>query len=596
MSTSDTSHETGLEVAVIGLSGRFPGAADIDAFWENLRAGVDSILHFSDDELVAEGIDPRLLADPRCIKARGVLRDIELFDAKFFNYSPREAEVLDPQQRLFLECAWEALETAGYADDAHAGSVGVFGSSTFNTYLRNNISHSGEHLQGLDPSLIKHGNEKDHLATRVAYKLNLKGPAVTVQTACSSSLVAVHLACQSLLSGESDMALAGGVSASAAQKSVGWYQEGGMHSQDGRCRAFDALAGGTVFGSGLGIVVLKRLADAVADRDRIYAVVKGSATNNDGAVKVGYTAPSIDGQADVIVRALTAAEVDPATVDYVEAHGTGTKLGDPIEISALTQAFRQWTSANSFCAIGSVKTNVGHLDAAAGVTGFIKATLALHNKQLPPSLYFEKPNPAIDFEKTPFYVNAALNDWPQTSHPRRAAVSSFGIGGTNAHVVLEEAPPIEAVTESRPQHLLLLSARTESALDVMTTNLVEHLRNDPEPQLADIAYTLHVGRKHFAHRRMAVCRDVEDAVQALEQNQPARVLTAVHDPATRAVAFSSRGRGRSVSIWAAGSIKASRAFERRSILAPESWSRYSSVTCGACSIRDPNRPPMPPKS
>ena len=531
----------GDEIAIIGMSGRFPGAGTIDAFWRNLCDGVESIAFFSDQELLAAGVDPALLDNPNYVKAGGALEDIALFDAAFFGFTPREAEVLDPQQRLFLECAWQALEHAGYDPETYAGRIGVYASVSLNNYVFNLFAHR-ELVSAVGIFQIGLGNDKDHLPTHVSYKLNLKGPSVNVQTACSSSLVAVHMACQSVLNGECEMALAGGVSASAAQKHGYLHREGGISSPDGHCRAFDAQARGTVSGSGLGIVVLKRLEDALADGDCIHAIVKGSAINNDGGSKVGYTAPSMLGQAEAIAEALAIARVEPQTIGYVETHGTATPLGDPIEIAALTRAFGGAERPGT-CAIGSVKTNIGHLDAAAGVTGLIKTVLALEHAMLPPSLHFEQPNPQIDFANSPFYVNTTLSRWAAGETPRRAGVSSFGIGGTNAHVVLEEAPPAEATGPSRPWQLLVLSAKTPAALDAATANLIAHLRQHPDLSLADLAYTLQVGRTAFDHRRMLVCRDRDDAIRALETLEPERTLTRRHETRHRPVAFLFPGQG-----------------------------------------------------
>ncbi|MBC1236251.1 type I polyketide synthase, partial [Nostoc sp. 2RC] len=428
------------EIAVIAMTGRFPGAKDIDEFWQNLSLGVESITWFTDDELLKAGVDPHWLSNPNYVKANAVLSDFELFDANFFGYSAREAEIIDPQQRLFLESAWTALEQAGYNSQTYKGLIGVYAGLGLNSYLLNNLTPNRELLETIDPLQLLISSDKDFLPMRVAYKLNLTGPAVNVQTACSTSLAAVHFACQSLLNGECDMALAGGVSLSFLENTGYLYQEGMILSPDGHCRAFDANAQGTIGGSGVGIVVLKRLNEALADGDCIQAIIKGSAINNDGALKVGYTAPSINGQASVIAEAQAVAGVDAETISYIEAHGTGTPLGDPIEIAALTQAFAQSTDKKGFCAIGSVKTNVGHLNAAAGVTGLIKSVMALQHKLLPPSLNFSIPNPKIDFANSPFYVNTTLSEWKTNNIPRRAGVSSFGMGGTNAHVIIEEAP------------------------------------------------------------------------------------------------------------------------------------------------------------
>ncbi|TFI51133.1 acyltransferase domain-containing protein [Mastigocladus laminosus UU774] len=531
------------EIAIIGMSCHFPGAKNIDEFWYNLRYGVESILFFNQQELLSSGVDADLLNRPDYVKANSVISDIELFDARFFDFSAREAEITDPQQRFFLEHAWKAMENAGYNTENYKGSVGVYASIGINTYLLNNL------YKNLEPSEIANffqlmiGNNKDFLSTRVSYQLNLNGPSVNVQTACSSSLVAVHLACQSLLNGECDMALAGGVSIRVPQNAGYLYQEGMILSPDGHCRAFDAKAKGTVAGDGLGIVVLKRLEDALADGDCIYAVIKGSAINNDGSLKVGYTAPSVAGQTAVISEAQAIAGIEPETLTYIEAHGTGTVLGDPIEIAALRQAFDTTSEKKGFCAIGSVKTNFGHLDTAAGVAGLIKTVLALKHKMIPPSLHFEQPNPEIDFDNSPFYVNTKLSKWRTNGTPRRAGVSSFGFGGTNAHVVLEEAPEQQSSQASRPWQLLLVSAKTSTALETATANLAAHLQQQPQLNLADVAYTLQVGRHAFDYRRMVVCRDLDDGVTALESLEPQRVFTHHHQPGYRDVVFMFSGQG-----------------------------------------------------
>lgn len=534
-------HRTGLEVAVIGMSGRFPGAKNKAEFWQNLCNGVESVVFLSDYDLQAAGVPAEIFKRPDYIKAAAILEGEDLFDASFFGYTPREADIMDPQQRIFLEVAWEALEDAGYDPGAYPGAIGIYAGAGLNRYLLN--VYSNRHLLTIPNAefLIALSNDKDFLATRVSYKLNLRGPSITVQTACSTSLVAVHLACQGLLSGECDMALAGGVAIKVPQK-VGYiYQEGGILSPDGHCRAFDAQAAGTIGGNGAGLVLLKRLEDALADRDHIYAVIKGTAINNDGALKVGFTAPSIDGQAEVIKAAQAIAEVEPETITYIEAHGTGTTLGDPIEIAALKQAFQAKAKKQRFCAIGSVKSNIGHLDSAAGVAGLIKTALALNYRLVPPSLHFEQPNPEIDLANSPFYVSTRLSPWPATDSPRRAGVSSFGMGGTNAHAVLEEAPVPEPSGPSRPWQLLTLSARTAPALQTATANLTDYLRHSADP-LADIAYTLR-GRRTLAYRRALVCRDCDDAVTALENNDPERVLSACQENVERPIAFMFPGQG-----------------------------------------------------
>ncbi|MER3588643.1 MAG: beta-ketoacyl synthase, partial [Mastigocladus sp. ERB_26_1] len=532
-------------IAIIGISGRFPGAKNIEKFWQNLRLGVESISLFTDEELIASGIEPGLLNNSNYVKAGAILEDIDLFDAAFFGFNPKEAEITDPQHRLFLECAWEALENAGYDSQRCESRIGVYAGASLNNYLSFNINRDQIGSANSFQRLI--GNDKDFLTTRVSYKLNLSGPSVTIQTACSTSLVAITLACQSLLNYQCDMTLAGGVSIRVPQKTGYLYQEGGILSPDGHCRAFDAKAQGTIIGNGVGVVVLKRLADAIADGDHIYAVIKAAAINNDGYSKIGYTAPSVNGQAEVIAEALALAGVEPESISYIEAHGTGTNLGDPIEINALTNIFRDYTDKKGFCAIGSVKTNIGHLDAAAGVAGVIKTALALQHKLIPPSLNFQQPNPEIDFANSPFYVNTKPTQWQAGETPRRAGVSSLGIGGTNAHVILEEAPVVETChgtsLHSRPWQLLLLSAKTESALENVTKNLAHHLSEHPQENLANVAYTLQVGRREFEYRRMLVCQDIADAVTTLNQQDVQRVLTHFQESLERPVAFMFPGQG-----------------------------------------------------
>ncbi|HJT56499.1 MAG TPA: type I polyketide synthase [Ktedonobacteraceae bacterium] len=546
MEASKTFDDTnGMEIAIIGMAGRFPGARNVDELWHNIRDGICCIATFSEEELLTAGVSVDELRQPAYVKARGVLSDIEYFDATFFGYSPREAEIMDPQQRFFLETAYEALENTGYDPDAYDGLIGVYAGTGINSYLLSNLCTHPDLIASIGGLQLVVGSDKDHLTTRVSYKLNLKGPSLDVNTSCSTSLVAVHLACRSLLNGECDMALAGGVSISVPHRTGYLHQDGGITSPDGRCRAFDAQAQGTVPGSGVGIVVLKRLADALADGDTIHAVIKGSAINNDGAQKVGYTAPGLDGQARVIRAAHLFAEVNPETITYLEAHGTATPIGDPIEVAALTQAFRAATNATGFCAIGSVKTNLGHLDAAAGVTGLIKTVMALKHGLLPPSLDFEQPNASIDFAQSPFYVNTTLKEWPTGKTPRRAGVSSFGIGGTNAHIILEEAPaPIQTHTASKTWHLLVLSARTEHALASMTANLATHLEHHPNLDLADVAYTCQVGRKTLRQQRMLVCRDRQEAVELLRTQRTGRVFTHIRETNhKRPIAFMFPGQG-----------------------------------------------------
>jgi acyl transferase domain-containing protein/acyl carrier protein len=534
--TRDQHENTGLEIAIIGMAGRFPGAKDIDQFRDNLKNGIHSITFFSREELEALGVEPSLLADPHYVKTGGgLLADKEYFDAAFFGYTPREAEVMDPQIRLFHECAWTALENAGYNPEACGGSIGLYAGASAN-FNWEALTAASEKEKILGTFLANLLVDKDHLSMQISYKLNLKGPSIAVSSSCSTSLTAIHMACQGLLSGECDMALTGGVKVSTFSRKGYLYEEGGVLSPDGHCRAFDAKAGGTATGEGVGIVVLKSMEDAVEDGDYIHAVIKGSAVNNDGNRKMGFTAPSIEGQAEVIGEALHIAGVAPESISYIEAHGTGTKLGDPIEIDALKLAFA--ADKKQFCAIGSVKTNVGHLDSAAGITGFIKAVLVLKHRQIPPSLHFETPNPGIDFENSPFYVNTELREWKRGKYPLRAGVSSFGIGGTNAHVVLEEWPDghssnaeRRAQSAEREYKLILLSARTPAALEKMTENLVNHFIGPigpikpGNPILANAAYTLQVGRKHFSHRRMVTGSTVEEVAEILSCNDSDRVRT-----------------------------------------------------------------------
>jgi acyl transferase domain-containing protein len=527
-------------VAVIGMVGRFPGARDLDEYWRNIRDGVESITFFSDEHLQAAGIDAQTLKYPGYVKARGVVEDVDLFDAGFFGYSHRDALLMDPQQRVFLQCSWEALEAAGYDPKGYRGLIGVYGGATTSSY-QPLLYANFDSLGGADGMSIAIGNELPFFTTRVSYKLDLKGPSCPVQTACSTSLVAVHLACQGLLNAECDMALAGGVSLRLPQDSGYFYQEEGILSPDGHCRSFDAKANGTIFSNGAGIVVLKRLDDALADGDTIYAVIRGSAINNDGARKASFTAPGVSGQSQVIADALASAEVDSETISYVEAHGTATSLGDSIEIQALTKAFG--TSRRGYCALGSVKANIGHLDAAAGVAGLIKAILALQHRQLPPTVHFERPNPDIHFESTPFYVNGALRDWTaEDGQPRRAGVSSFGFGGTNAHVVIEEAPSAERSTPSRAWQLLAMSGETPNVLEKATANLSAYFAGHPR-DIADAAFTLKVGRRGFRHRRIAVCATADEAVKALDARDSKAVFTGVHDGPERRVVFMFPGQG-----------------------------------------------------
>ncbi len=530
-------------IALIGMAGRFPKAADVRTFWRNLCEGIEGIRFFSAQELIEEGLPPDLVNRPEYVPAKGYLEDAEFFDAAFFGYSPREAQVIDPQQRLLLECAWKALEDAAYVSGSFAGAIAVFTGVSMNTYFTQRLLMNREVLAAVGGYQAMISNDKDYAPTRISYLLNLTGPSIGIQTACSTSLVAVERACQSLVNRECDMALAGGASLSFPRRAGYLFQDGMILSPDGHCRVFDARARGTVGGEGVGIVVLKRLSDARADGDSIYAVIRGWAINNDGSAKVGYTAPGVGGQAAVIAAAQALAGVDPRSVTYVEAHGTGTQLGDPVEIAALSQVFHARQADRGYCRIGSLKSNIGHLDAAAGIASLIKTALALKFRKIPPSLHFQEPNPQIDFESSPFCVNDQLTDWTASRFPRRAGVSSFGIGGTNAHLVLEEAPPEERSGPSRPDQLLMLSAKTDSALETATSNLAAWLKERPEAELADVAYTLHVGRKVFPYRRFLVCSDREDALQALQDGPGPRLLTACDSTVDRGVAFLFPGQG-----------------------------------------------------
>src|ERR1700704_4310602 len=469
------------DIAIVGMSGRFPGARNVDEFWHNLAEGIESIARFSDQEILESGVPASYLSNPGYVKAAPVLEEPGHFDAGFFGFSPLEAKSMDPQHRILLELAHEALEHAGYDPDRYQGRIGVFTGAALNTYFMN-VGLNSRLAEEYIPTLI--GNDKDFLSTRISYKLNLKGPSITVQTACSTSMVAVHLACQSLLSEETDMALAGAVSVRVPHRAGYFCDSGGVVSPDGHVRAFDARANGTVFGSGGGILVLRRLADAVSDGDTIHAVIKGSAVNNDGSEKAGYTAPGVNSQADAVVETLANAGVEADSISYIEAHGSGTPVGDPIEIRALTKAFRTFTQRSDYCAIGSVKSNVGHLDAAAAVAGMIKTILALEHRQLPPSLHFTEANPEINFPTTPFYVNTQLREWTSDG-PRRAGVMSTGMGGTNAHVVLEEAPEPAEAGHVHPPHLLILSAKTETALDLATHRLRAFLSGNDSVNMSD---------------------------------------------------------------------------------------------------------------
>ncbi|MFJ9153074.1 type I polyketide synthase [Streptomyces sp. NPDC102270] len=531
--TPDNAH-SGNEIAVIGIAARFPGADTVEEFWENVAAGRESVRPVSDEEFLAAGGDPVDLADPSLVRRASVIEGIDLFDAAFFGYSPAEAAIVDPQQRLLLECAYHALEAAGYAAGREERTIGVYAGAGDSRYY---ASHVYPRFAGQPGSVeLVHttaANSLGTLATRISYELGLTGPSLSLQTACSTGLVAIHAACQDLLNLACDVALAGAVSVNPSAKLGYRHVPGGMFSPDGSCRAFDAEAEGTVPGDGAGVVVLKRLEDALADGDRIRAVVKGSAVNNDGRRKVGFSAPSTEGQCEAILMAQTLAGVDADSVGYLEAHGTGTNLGDPIEVEALTRVFRETTDRRQYCALGSVKPNIGHLGAAAGIAGFIKAVLVLEHGLIPPVAHFRRPNPLIDLAGSPFRVPTALEEWQTQGGPRRAGVSAFGIGGTNAHVVLEEAPA--APERNRPAgqdddpgarwQVLPLSARTPGGLRGQCDNLARHLSDHPGPDLAEVSHTLRTRRPAMPHRAAVVARSSRDAVEALRlplSDTPAR--------------------------------------------------------------------------
>jgi acyl transferase domain-containing protein/thioesterase domain-containing protein len=529
-------------VAIIGMSGRFPGADNVDHLWQNLCDGKESITFFKTGEL-DPSIPADLKNDPHYVKARGLFEHIDRFDAKFFGISPQEARFMDPQQRIFLEVSWEAFENSGYQPESCKGLIGVFAGCGLNSYYSHHVMTNPPQAESISRHLIELCNSPDYLATRVSFKLNLKGPSISLFTGCSTSLVAVSHGFDSLMNFQCDMAIAGGVYISCPPQSGYLYQEGEMLSKEGHIRPFDTAADGTVFSSGAGAVVMKRLEDALEDNDTIYAVIRGTAVNNDGHDKISFTAPSVNGQAEVIAMAHANAGISADTISYIETHGTGTPLGDPIEIEALTQAFASTTRKRNFCAIGSIKANIGHLDAAAGVVGLMKTALALYYKKIPPLINFTAPNPQIDFDKTPFRINTQLYDWISGDHPRRAGISSFGVGGTNSHVVLEEACFPEKKRSSRRWQLLNLSARSDEALSHATTNLCDFLESHPQVELENIAYTLQTGRKDFLSRRIAVCRDNQDAIAVLNDADSRRNLFSKQNPANRDIAFMFSGQG-----------------------------------------------------
>lgn len=533
-------------IAVVGTACHLPGANNSEEFWHNLRNGIESTSFFTDEELLAAGIPASRFEAPGYVKASPVLKNVAGFDPAFWGISPKDAAIMDPQHRHFLECAYEALEDAGHDSQRFDGTIGVFGGCGANSYLMFNLLTNPELVESVGMFLLRHtNNDKDFLTTFTSYKLDLEGPSVGIQTACSTSLVAIHMAAQQLINGECDMALAGGSSIEVPHVSGYRFEQGEILSHDGHCRPFDAASDGTVFGSGAGMVVLRRLSDALEDGDTIRAVLRGSAVNNDGSRKAGYLAPSVDGQAHAAAEAMAVAEIDAESLSYVETHGTATPVGDPIEVAGLTQAFRETTDATGFCAIGSCKSNIGHADTAAGVASFLKVVESLRHEELAPSLFFQNPNPLIEFEASPFFVQAERKPWPRGAKPRRAGVNSLGVGGTNAHVILEEAPLQVSDANARGAQVLPLSAKSTAALDAMCTRLADRLEQDPALKLADVAFTLQQGRRMFKHRRVFVVQDRNDAIQSLRACMPPQMRqgASCDGPANQELAFLMPGGG-----------------------------------------------------
>ena len=503
------------KIAIIGMSCRFPGADNINEFWENLKNEVESISTFTDDELRECGVVEDWINSPNYIKRRGIINGAEYFDASFFDVTPRDAEIMDPQHRVFLECAWHALEDGGYNSENTDARIGVFGGSGTNWHLNSTKNNDAVKKYASGTSIVT-GNDKDYLATRVSYKLNLKGPSLTVQSACSTSMSAIVLGINSLLSYQCDMILAGGSTIELPEKQGYMYQEGGLESSDGHCRTFDIKADGTVFSRGAGVVLLKRYEDAVKDGDNIHAVILGGAINNDGSNKVGFTAPSVEGQVSVAIEAMEISNIDASSISYVEAHGTATNVGDPIEVSSLSQVFETYTDKKQFCAIGSVKTNIGHTDSASGIAGLVKVVMAMKHKKIPAHLNYSEPNPKINFETSPFYVNTSTSDWEvKEDEMRRALVNSFGVGGTNACIIVEESPSVETL-QNEKEKLIFLSARNEDAINEAKENLSNFIQKNENLNLSDVAYTLQVGRKSFEQRECISFKTREELLQKLE--------------------------------------------------------------------------------
>lgn len=505
------------DIAVIAMAGRFPGADTVEQFWQNLEQGIESITFFNQEQLLKLGVDPAFLENPNFVGAEGVLQDVDKFDAEFFGFSPREAELLDPQHRIFLETTWELLERAGYSSDQLKEIIGVYTGAGASSYLARNLLTHPEFVRDIGSFKVSLSTGQDFVATRASFKLGLTGPSVNFNTLCSSSVVAVHYAREALLAYQCDIAVAGGVTISNSREDALFYQEGGIGSFDGHCRAFDARAAGTVAGNGIALVALRRMEDALRDGDQIIGVLRGSAINNDGGDKSSYTAPSPEGQARAITEALEVSGVNPETISYVETHGTGTNLGDPIEVAGLTRAYRRYTDKKHFCGIGSVKTNIGHLVSAGGVASMIKTLMGMQHRKIPANLNFEKPNPKIDFASSPFYVVDKTKEWlPTGGSLLRAGVSSFGIGGTNAHLILEEAPQVSPSGASKAINTVILSAKTLTALQTMKQNLLNHVRKNPQLNLSDLAYTLQLGRHNFEYRFTATVSTLEELISKLD--------------------------------------------------------------------------------
>ncbi len=567
----DTSAET--DIAIVGMSGRFPGAPDAETLWRRVVASDDCLTDLDPSALVAAGADASLVRRPEFVSRAGVIDGVDEFDHEFFGISHRDASVMDPQHRHFMESAWEALESSGNTPEGFPGAIGVFAGSGMNTYLLHNLLTNPSLVEQLGWFLLRHtGNDKDFLTTTLSYRLGLRGPSVNVQTACSTSLVAVHLAVQSLLSFECDLALAGGVTIEFPHGRGYEFREGEILSPNGRCRAFDAASDGTVITGGAAVVALRRLADAQHDGDPILAVIKGSAVNNDGNRKVGYLAPSVDGHADVVKEALTVAGVEPRSIGLLEAHGTGTAVGDPIEVAALTEAFRSGTADQGFCRLVSTKPNIGHLDTAAGAASLIKVVQALRHRTLPPLANHTGPSPLLGIERTPFVLSADAAPWTSDG-PRRAGVSSLGVGGTNAHVVVEEAPPLPPTPTAVPGQVIPLSGSTRAAVDAAAERLAACIEQQPETNIADVAHTMITGRRVHRHRRVVVVTDAASAPAGL---RPPRRPTSA-----RRSRSSSRAAAPSTRAW----VRVSTTVSTSSIVSAARGSRSSAGWAGSTSHR-----------